>query len=89
MTTEQTHVPIWKREPNLYVSIAMIALSILLVFYGAYRMGFLPIQPPSEFEVRLGQLARQSHGDFNKLSKEEQDELNKHTTGRGAMAMGM
>ena len=88
MSTEQAKKSILKAEPNPVVAGLVIAAVVLLMVYWAYRMGFLPVQPPSEFEVRLGQLTRESHGIFSKLKQEDQDYLNKHTAGRGGMAMG-
>ncbi|MEP6757123.1 MAG: hypothetical protein ABJA67_16585 [Chthonomonadales bacterium] len=88
MSTEQAKKSILKSEPNPIVAGLIIVAVVFLVFYGAYRLGFLPVQPPSEFEVRLGQLTRESHGDFGKLKAEDQEYLNQHTSGRGGMAMG-
>ena len=80
--------PIWQREPHPIVSAGLVVVVVLLMTYWAYRSEYLPIKPPSEFEIKLGEMARKSHGEFSKLPVADQDYLNKHTSGRGGMAMG-
>ena len=81
-------IPIWKREPHPALGVLLVVGLVLGVLYIAYLLEFLPVKPQSEFGNRLGQLARQSGGDFSKLSPKDQQYLNDHTSGRGAMALG-
>ena len=81
-------LPIWKREPHPVVVTVSIVVLLLIMGYAAYMYELLPIKPMSEFGVRLGQLARESAGDFDKLKPSDQKYLNDHTGGRGKMAIG-
>ncbi len=81
-------VPIWKREPHPVVIVVSILLLLFVMGYAAYMFELLPIKPMSEFGIRLGQLARESEGDFDKLKPADQKYLNDHTGGRGKMAVG-
>ena len=81
-------VPILQRQPHPIVVAAIIAAVLLAIGYLAYLFEFLPVKPQSEFAVRLGRLAEQSGGQFEKLSAADQKYLNEHTSGRGAMALG-
>ena len=79
---------IWQKEPHPIVSVCLVVAVIALMTYWAYKSEYLPIKPPSEFEIKLGQMARKSHGDFSKLPVADQEYLNKATSGRGGMAIG-
>lgn len=87
-TKNEPSTPFWKRQAHPSVMIFAIIGLILMIGYAAYMFELLPVKPMSEFGNRLGQLARDSGGDFDKLKPADQKYLNDHTGGRGKMAIG-
>ena len=83
----EERLPIWRREIHPGAAGASLFALLFLIGYMAYLNNFLPIKPKSEFETRLGQLFRESGGQFDKLKAEDKKYLNEHTGGRGGLAM--